>query len=197
MQIRNPYTGEWWHVWTGELLAGQNTLHDFLWRDQDWVKDGSYTNENRGWVCDGVNKPLSDSQHIIAYGPPSKWDMQSVAYYSNGDTVVARWQVGSWSEDAWIMQNSDTIASLNLGPVYGFGRGARWHNPYGSDFCNVYVAAINPNGSSHSDILTYLTEPNIPQAIQFTNVIQTVCQPIPDNKVAVNDPKYNAPCETA
>ncbi|MEP0827805.1 MAG: T9SS type A sorting domain-containing protein [bacterium] len=197
MKIRNPHTGEWWQVYTGELLAGQNTLHEFLWRYQDWVKDGSYTNENRAWVCDGVNKPLSDSQHVIAYGPPSNWDMRNITYNPEIDRVTAYWQVGSWSEDAWVMQNSDTLASLNLGPLWGYAPGASWFNPIGSDSCDVYVAAVNPNGQSHSDTLTYLTEPNIPEAIQFSDVIQTICQPIPDNTVPIYDPKYTAPCDTA
>lgn len=93
------------------------------------------------------------------------------------------------------MQDEDTIECLWMGNR--FADAAGWYNPYGSDNCNVFVTAFNPNGTVCTDSLEYLTEPNIPQAIQFSDVFQTICQPIPDNTVPINEPKYNAPCDTA
>ena len=57
MKVENIYTGEWWYSSTGKLSAGSNTDYKFLWKNGDWIKDGTYPNNNLGWVCDGINTP--------------------------------------------------------------------------------------------------------------------------------------------
>jgi len=41
----------------------------------------------------------------------------------------------------------------------------------------VYIEAVNPNGSTFSDTLSYITKPKTPRNVAFSDVYQTICFP--------------------
>jgi hypothetical protein len=172
MKVKNIYTGEWWYSYTGRLLAGSSTDYKFLWKNWEWVKDGSYPNNNLGWVCDGVNTPLSSNNHSISYGPPGKWNMLTLEYIQDSDIVHAEWDPASWTSDAYLYENATAIVSL--ASPFGWYNGVSYYNVIGSDSCNVFVRALNPNGVSYSDSMYYITLPNPPRDVQFTEEWGTV-----------------------
>ena len=177
MKLHNPHTDEWWSNSTGNLTAGNNTVHEFLWKDWDWVKDGTYPNINLGWACDGVNSPISSGDHVIDYGPPGKWNMQVLTHDSLSDLVHAQWEPGSWSYDAFLFQDATDFGSL--GGDFGWYDMISYYNFIGSDSCNDYIKAINPNGTSYSDTMYYITKPNPPKDVEFAEAYNYICRPDP------------------
>jgi len=178
MKLHNPHTNQWWNYSTGNLTAGNNSVHEFLWMDQEWARDGTYPNINLGWACDGVNTPTSFGDHVIDYGPPGKWNMQILTFDPESEVAHAEWEPGSWTDSLYFYENNtdfDSIISLFGGWPYGI----YYYNHIGSDSCENYLMATNPNGTTYSDSMYYITRPNPPKNVGFEEAYSNICRPDP------------------
>ena len=71
-----------------------------------------------------------------------------------------------------------------------------WFHQTGSDSMEVYIEAVNPNGSTHSDTLSYITKPKTPRNVVFSDVYQTVCFPEVQNDFPIDpNDKFPPECE--
>lgn len=200
MDIANFYEWDFLRMFAGDMLAGENTVYRIGWK---WLKDGDYPNSNQGWACDGIDSPFKSEIHHVAYGKPTKWPFDSVSIdHETNEVTATDWAPQRWTQNAYLTQRitalDDSVEQVAdiICDWGGWFYEVNWFHQTGSDSMEVYIEAVNPNGSTHSDTLSYITRPKTPRNTVFSDVYQTVCFPKPQNDFPLDpNDKFPPECE--